>query len=82
MQTRAKPLGLADSRLAASIASNWRWLKPRVGDSGGLVVVGRSRPVSAPRHRRSGSALRRSRKSLRSGTMAPSGSRWMDGPCC
>jgi hypothetical protein len=33
--TRAKSLMLADSRAAVIIASNWRWLRPRVGDSGG-----------------------------------------------
>ncbi len=35
--TRAKSLGLADTRAAVSMASNCRWVSPRVGDSGGTV---------------------------------------------
>ena len=35
--TRAKSDGLTDSRLAVSMASNCRCVKPRVGDSGGMA---------------------------------------------
>ena len=35
MATRAKSLGLGDVRPAWSVASNWRWDRPSVGDSGG-----------------------------------------------
>jgi hypothetical protein len=35
--TRAKSFGLFDSRAAVSIASNCRWVSPRVGDSGGTL---------------------------------------------
>jgi hypothetical protein len=37
MATRAKSFGLVDSRAAVSIASNCRWVSPRVGDSGGTL---------------------------------------------
>jgi hypothetical protein len=42
--TRAKSLVFGDSRAAVSSASNCRWVRPRVGDSGGTVGL---RPYSA-----------------------------------
>jgi hypothetical protein len=60
---------VAESRAAVSSASSCRWVKPRVGDSGGTFGRRRSRPASAPAHRRSRRCGRSRQRHIRRDTV-------------